>query len=329
MSKTIISIDMGGTQLRAARLDENLKIVTRYATPTNAKEGLNATLDRIIKVIREVMPQGDEADEVEGIGISAPGPLNPWTGVVVAPPNLPGWHNVPLVDIVKREYNLPTYLGNDANVAALAESMLGAAKREEYRNVVFLTQSTGVGSGVIVDGRMLLGRAGLAAEAGHVPIIVDGGRVSSIEMECAGPSMARRARMFIEQGRESMIDDMVKGDLSAIIGRHVGLAAVSGDALAGEIVAYVARVMGLGIVGLLHMFNPDVVVLGGGVAIGLGNMLFEPLRQTVEQYVRDPEYIVPIVPAELGDDVSLIGAAALVPTQGGIIDVAEVSRRIL
>lgn len=327
MSKTIISIDMGGTQLRAARLDEDLKIVTRYATPTNAKEGLNATLDRIIKVIREVMPQ-DSEEEIQGIGISAPGPLNPWTGVVVAPPNLPGWHNVPLVDIVKREYNLPTYLGNDANVAALAEAMLGAAKREDYRNVVFLTQSTGVGSGVIVDGRMLLGRAGLAAEAGHVPIVVNG-QVSSIELECAGPSMARRARMLIEQGRDSMIADMVNGDLNAIIGRHVGLAAVSGDVVAGEIVAHVARIMGLGIVGLLHMFNPDIVVLGGGVAIGLGNMLFEPLRQTVEQYVRDPEYIVPIVPAELGDDVSLIGAAALVPTQGGIIDVAEVSRRVL
>src|SRR5512145_617099 len=121
MSEVIIGVDLGGTRVRAARLDQNLQILAREETLTQDEAGLDATLNRIKDLIREVLPR--DGAPVSGIGISAPGPLNPLTGVVVAPPNLKGWHNVPLGDILHQEFNLPVYVGNDANVAALAETI--------------------------------------------------------------------------------------------------------------------------------------------------------------------------------------------------------------
>lgn len=318
MNDMIISIDLGGTRIRAARLDASLHILERKETLTLASEGLEATLERIKRMVREVLPE--DGSTVSGIGISAPGPLDPKTGVVVAPPNLPGWHNVPLADILNAEFGVPVYVGNDANVAALAECLLGAA-RGTYRHMIYVTQSTGVGSGIIVDGRMLLGKRGLAAEAGHVPVLVDEDEhVSTIELEAAGPGMARRARKLIEQGQESLITALVEGDLSRISGSTVGQAALQGDKLALTVVNRAAKILGLGVLGLLHLFNPEIVVIGGGVS-NLGDLIFNPVREVVSKYVRDPEYIVPIVPAALGDDVSVLGAAALVPTKGGVEDI--------
>jgi glucokinase len=318
MANCIISIDLGGTRIRGARMDESLKILERHETYTLASEGLQAVLERIKQMIREVWPQN--GDTVMGVGVSAPGPLDPKTGVIVAPPNLPGWHNVPLGDILTDAFNVPVYVGNDANVAALAESLVGAAQ-DGYRHVIYLTQSTGVGSGIIVDGRMLLGKRGLAAEAGHMPILYDADeRVSTVELEAAGPGMARRARARIEAGESSLIVDLVEGDLTQITGSTVGKAAQQGDPLALEVVTRSARVLGLGVVSLLHLFNPEIVVIGGGVT-ALGDLIFNPVRETVSKYVRDPEYIVPIVPSVLGEDVSVFGAGALVPTKGGIEDI--------
>ncbi|MBC7811041.1 MAG: ROK family protein, partial [Burkholderiales bacterium] len=193
MSEVIIGVDLGGTNIRAARLDQQLNFLQRKGITTEAQNGLDATLKRILDLIHEVLPT--DGNKVEGIGISAPGPLNPQTGVIVAPPNLPGWHNVPLGDILHKEFNVPVYVGNDANVAVLAEVARGAAT--DSRNAIYITVSTGIGGGVITDGRLLLGKDGLAAEVGHMMLIVDGGRVSSLEKEAAGPALARQARQRI------------------------------------------------------------------------------------------------------------------------------------
>src|SRR6266545_926842 len=157
MSEVIIGVDLGGTRVRAARLSQHLEILTRQETLTDDDRGLDATLQTIKDMIRAVLP--NDGTTVAGIGISAPGPLNPTTGVVVAPPNLKGWHNVPLGDILRQEFNLPVYVGNDANVAGLAETVRGAARG--FRHVIFMTISTGIGSGMICDGKMLLGHVGL------------------------------------------------------------------------------------------------------------------------------------------------------------------------
>jgi glucokinase len=327
MLEVIISVDLGGTKIRAARLDHTLRIIERKETQTLAHLGLESTLQRIKDLVREVLPT--DGTPVAGIGVSAPGPLNPSTGVIVAPPNLNGWHNVPLAEILRKEFNIPTYLGNDANLAALAEATHGAAAGQNYRHVIYITHSTGIGSGIIADGRLLLGRDGLAAEIGHIPLVMDGGRVSTLEEESAGPDMAAQAVKRIQAGEKSMISELVNGDLTQVNGSTVGKAAQKGDALALEIVRRSGTMVGLGIVTLLHLFNPEIVIVGGGVS-NLGELIFEPMREAIRKYAHDPAYYegLKLERAGLGDDVSIIGAAALVATHGGAMDMAEFTSRL-
>jgi glucokinase len=324
MSEVIIGVDLGGTRVRAARLSQHLEILTRQETLTDDDRGLEATLQTIKDMIHAVLPT--DGTKVAGIGISAPGPLNPITGVVVAPPNLKGWHNVPLGDILHQEFKLPVYVGNDANVAGLAETVRGAALG--FRHVIFMTISTGIGSGMICDGKMLLGKVGLAAEAGHI-IMVAGDQVSSLEKEAAGPALARKAKARIESGEKSFITEMVNGDLNMIDGAVVGKAAQQGDTLALDVVRYAGHMIGLGMVSLLHLFNPEILVFGGGVT-NVGELLFTPMREAIEKYCIDRAYWhdLRIEKAALGENVSVIGAASLVATEGGVVDVAEVIARL-
>ncbi len=321
----IIGVDLGGTRVRAACCDMDLNILHREETATRASEGREATIKRIEDLTRKVIPE--DTSRVQGIGFSAPGPLNPKTGVVVAPPNLPGWHNVPLGDILGEAFGLPVYVGNDANVAALAETLRGAAVG--YKNVIYITVSTGIGGGIISDGHMLLGHQGLGAEVGHVIIQIDG-RVTTLEKEAAGPAIARKVRARIEAGATSAVTEMVDGDLSAIAGATVGKAANAGDAVALEEVQKAGRIIGLGIVSLLHLFNPEIIVIGGGVANGLGDLLLKPAREAIQQYAIDTAYWkdLQIVPPVLSEDVSIVGAAALVRTKGGVKRVDKVAEML-
>ena len=323
MSKQIIAVDLGGTQIRTARYDLKLNLLQRENTLTQAASGVQPTIDRMKAYIRKVLPA--RADEVLGIGISSPGPLNPFSGVIVAPPNLPGWLDVPLREIIEEEFKLPVYLGNDANVAALAEASKGAA--QGCRHVTYITVSTGIGAGIICDGKLLLGREGLAAEFGHIPIIVDDKTVSSVELEAAGPAIARRAIGAIEAGASSLISDFVNGELNRIDAKAVGMAAAKGDPVAIDVIAYAGRIIGLGIVSILHLFNPEVIVVGGGVT-KTGDLLFAPMRKTALEHVMDDAYTenLRIEPSALGDDVALVGAAALVATDGGNMDISDLDR---
>ncbi len=323
MSEEIIAVDLGGTQIRAARFDRKLNLLQRENTLTRADEGPGPTIDRIKEYIAKVLPSPSK--DIAGIGFSSPGPLNPMTGVIVAPANLPGWHDVPLGDIIHAEFDLPVFIGNDANVAALAEASKGAA--QGFRHVVYITVSTGIGAGMICDGRLLLGREGLAAEFGHIPIIVEQDHVSSVELEAAGPAIARRAQAALRAGRPSSLSEMLAEGKGPIDAKAVAAAARAGDQLAREIFAQAGRVIGLGIVSILHLFNPEVVVLGGGVSKA-GELLFVPMRAAIRQHVLDDAYIdgLKITAAALGDDVALMGAAALVATNGGNLDISELDR---
>ncbi len=324
MGKQIIAVDLGGTQIRTARYDSELNILQRENTLTAAEMGPQSTVERVKAYIEKVMPAND--DEIQGIGISSPGPLNPKTGVVIAPPNLPGWHDVPLGDMIADAFKLPVYVGNDANVAALAEASKGAA--QGCRHVVYITVSTGIGSGIISEGRLVSGRAGLAAELGHIPIIVEQKRVSSIELEAAGPAIARRVKAALADGAASSIHDLVGGDLDGIDAKVVSMAAAGGDNLAISSLAYAGRMIGMAIVTAVLLFNPEIVVVGGGVT-KTGELLFAPMRQAVEEHILDGAFVqgLRIERAALGDDVALVGAAALVATVGGNIDISELDKR--
>ncbi|MDQ7024454.1 MAG: ROK family protein [Anaerolineae bacterium] len=325
MAKIIITVDLGGTRLRAAQVDSDLRITKRCETLTKAHEGLDPTLQRMKDIIREVLP--DDEAKVIGIGVSAAGPTNPKTGVVVAPPNLDGWHDVPLADILSKEFGVPVYVGNDANVAALAEASVGTAKG--YRDAIYLTVSTGIGSGIISDGRLVLGKSGIGGEAGHMIMVVDKNTVSTLEKEAAGPALARKARQRIADGEKSILVEMANGNLEAIDSKMIGTAANQGDVLAVSIVKDGAKIVGLGIVSLLLLFNPEVVVIGGGVSY-IGDIWFNKIRETVREYALDDEYWkdTPIIPSNMSEDVGIIGAATLVITQGGRKRVTKVAKNI-
>ena len=323
MGKQIIAVDLGGTQLRAARYDHDLNLLQRESTLTRAELGPQYTIDRMKTYIEKVMPAS--RSDILGIGISSPGPLNPATGVIIAPPNLPGWHNIPLANIISAEFDLPVYIGNDANVAALAEASKGAA--QGCRHVIYITVSTGIGSGVISDGKLVTGRAGLAAELGHIPIIIDDSNVTSIELQAAGPAIVRRIKSALEAGARSRLVELAGNDLSQIDARAVGAAAAEGDKLAIETLAHAGRMIGLGIVTALLLFNPEIIVIGGGVT-KTGELLFAPMRQTVHEHILDGAFTagLRIERAALGDDVALVGAAALAATAGGRMDISELDR---
>jgi glucokinase len=324
MTDLILGVDLGGTRLRASLMDDDLTILKRDEVLTQATEGFDATFDRMKTMIRNVLPQ--DGSEILGIGVSIPGPTNPFKGVVELGTNLAGWQDIPLAKLLREEFGVPTYLGNDANVAALAEATRGAARG--YRHIIFITVSTGIGGGVIVDGRLLLGKDGLAAEVGHIIMLVDG-EVSTLEKQAAGPAMARQARAKIAAGEKSVIRDMVHGKLEQISGKIVGEAAWAGDKVAQAIVQRAGMIVGCGVASLLHTFNPEIVVFGGGVST-IGDLLFDPMREAIEKYSIDRAYWrnLRLEPATLGENVSIVGAGALVVTKGGVEDVTAVKAKL-
>lgn len=318
MSRLIVGVDIGGTQLRACLADASGRIHKRLATETRAADGLDAVIQRLFDLIASVMAETPQA-EILAIGIGAPGPLNPFTGCVVEAPNLAGWINVPLRNLVSGRFGLPTYLGNDANVAALAEYRFGAGK--EARNLIYITVSTGIGGGVLADGHMLLGEKGFAAEVGHTTLEANGPRCGCGNIGCwealsSGTAIRQETIRRLESGAESSLRVRAGGDVSRISARWVAEAAQEGDLLAQAVFQWAGFYMGVGLVNLLHLFNPSIITIGGSV-MKAGDLIWQPLWKTLRERV-EPFYLegVRIVPAALGDDVGLLGAIALVLQEG-------------
>jgi glucokinase len=315
MGKLIVGVDLGGTQIRAALADGEGSVLRRANCLTLAGEGSEPVIGRIKGVIYEVTGSTDQG-QMQGIGVAAPGRLDARQGVTGYALNLPGWGSVPLKDLLEEEFGWPVVVGNDANLAALAEQRFGVG--QGIADLIYITVSTGIGGGVIVDNRLLLGAQGLAGEVGHQAVEARGprcgcGNIGCLEALAAGPAIARRARKLIEDGTETAITDLVGGDLNRITAKVVNQAAQAGDPIAIEIFRQAGFYIGVGIVNLLHIFNPSLIVIGGSVAKA-GDLLFGPIRATVRERAMVSHYweSTPIVPAALGDDVGLLGAVALV-----------------
>jgi glucokinase len=314
LNGTIIGVDLGGTRVRAVLSSGTGQILARAEMFTEADQGLEHVLSNIRLTIKAVMDLAEFSNLV-GLAVGAPGPLNPYTGVVYSPPNLPGWSNVPLVDILEKATRLPVYLGNDANLAALGEYTFGAGK--DYRYLVYITVSTGVGGGVIEDGRILMGAKGAAAELGHMSVEYDGprcncGNLGCLEALTAGPYLRKRAIELLESGQKSKLTDMAGGNLQNITPELISEAAYEGDETAKNLVLDTAFYLGVGVTNILHLFNPEIVVIGGGVS-KIGPMLFDRMREVVtERAMPAFHQNVPIVQTSLGGDIGLYGTIALV-----------------
>jgi glucokinase len=301
----VIAIDLGGTQLRAAVVDATGAIITHSRAPTLVHEGPDAVIRRVLDMVSQARPSLPIGGRLLGVGIGAPGPLDPETGRIYAPPNMPGWDNVPLRDVVAAASGLPVALGNDANAAALAEWRFGAGRG--LRHLVYVTVSTGIGGGVIADGRLLLGRLGSAAEVGFQ--ILDPTTGAVFEDLASGTGLGRAAAATMPQHPESMLHRLATP--TTVTAAHVAEAHAAGDPLAVELMRREARLLGIGFANILHLFSPELLLVGGSVALN-NPWLIDEARVIAYANVRVPLYReVPIELARLGEPVGVLGAAAL------------------
>lgn len=316
MARYVVGVDFGGTHLRAALVQEGGQIEEQLKRETRAQLGPQAVLDRVADAVRDVADDVPAGSELLGVGVIAPGPLDPYRGIVLRTPNLEGWDNLPITAELERRLAMPISVGNDANLAALAEYRYGAGHGCDP--LIYLTISTGIGSGFIINGQMLLGANGMAGEAGHMQLVADGpvcgcSNRGCVEALASGPNIAREATVRLTRGLPSSLSE-VDG---AITAKEVVEAAQAGDHMARDVITRAGQYIGMAVANLVHIFNPQRIVIGGGVS-NAGEFLFGPIREVANERVM-PGYrgTFDIVAAELGDDVGLLGAAALALSRAG------------
>ena len=315
MSKILAGIDIGGTKCTVSlgRLDgENVVILEKqqFLTPSTPEE----TLEKFVERLRAMLEEKNV--ELTAIGISCGGPLDSKRGIVLCPPNLPGWINVPVVDYFERAFDVPVAVQNDANAGALAEWMWGAGKG--FQNIIFLTFGTGMGAGLILDGRLYSGTSDMGGEVGHIRLAEDGpigfGKAGSFEGFCSGGGIARqatvRAAMAIRAGKPPAFCP-TEADLPEITARAVAEGANAGDPLALEIFGAVARRLGQGLAILIDILNPERVIIGSiylRQKTLLDDQMWEVLKQETIPFALD---VCQIVPPGLGESIGDYAAMAV------------------
>jgi glucokinase len=321
-TRRVIGVDVGGTKIAAGVVDQEGVILQQIRTPMVAGAGAPAGLNAVISAVRELgqkMGIRRLSEGVGGIGICSPGPLDPEKGVVINPPNLPCWRNYPLAAEVERGLGVPVKLDNDGNAAALAEAQWGAGRG--YRNVFYATLGTGIGTGIVFAGKIYHGRTGAAAEGGHVSIDYRGprcgcGKPGCIEVLASGPAIARRARAKLAAGGGSTMLQMAGGNPEAVSSEMVGQAYVSGDALAREVLLETVDLLALWLGNIVDLLEPDVMVVGGGVAALLSPLLGEIRQRLPACCINSRCGEIPLVMARYGGDAGIAGGAALF---GGVV----------
>jgi glucokinase len=304
-----IGVDIGGTNVRAAIVERDGALGERVKFATEAEQGPEAVISRLADHLRTLIEKAPA--KVAAVGVGCPGPLSSETGVVYEAPNLPGWRDIPLGERLSEKIGLPVALNNDANAAAWGEFKSGAGRGG--RTVVLYTLGTGVGGGLVIDGRLWTGPDDTAGELGHVAIIPDGPRCGCgargcLEVFASATAVARRAREALQGGRPSALSRLKIDEITA---HDVDHAADAGDALSIEILEKTGWYLGLAAAGIVNALDPDVIIYGGGM-VNAKRWLFPPIEREIRERCFDlAAKRVRVVAAALGDDAGIIGAADL------------------
>ena len=312
-----VGVDVGGTKVAAGLVNSQGEIVANLREPMVADGDAAAGLASVTGAVDALFAANANAREaIRGIGICAPGPLDPKTGIVINPPNLKCWRNFPLASELSRRYGVAVKIDNDANAAALAEVRWGAGRG--YKNVFYACIGTGIGTGIVFDGRIYHGRTGAAAEGGHVSIDYRGpvcgcGKRGCIEILAAGPAIARRTRAKLSEQpeRESALRELAGGNIAAVTSEMVGEANLAGDALAYEVLRETVELLAVWLGNTVDFLEPDVMIIGGGVAAMLRPFFTELPERVAAHCVNSRSREIPLLAAHYGADSGIAGGAAL------------------
>jgi len=309
----VLGIDLGGSKILTAMINSQGKILSHDHAMTPAPEGHEAVIQSILESVHRALQQANvDLSAVAAVGIGAPGISNPETGILFTSPNLPGWQDVPLRDIIEERLGKKSFLINDANAAALGELHFGAARG--VTNFIYITISTGIGGGIVIDGRIYGGAIGAAGEVGHMIIDGDGpickcGNKGCWETLASGTALTREARRRIEEGATTSILQYAGGDIEKVSAEAVHSAARQGDSVARELIARTSYYIGIGLANLINIFNPELIVIGGGLS-NIGDMLLEPaFRVAGERAYKQSFQAVRFAFPELGRNSGVVGAA--------------------
>ncbi len=318
-----LGVDIGGTKVAAGLVDSSGEILYQTRVPMVANQDAAAGLCAVEAAIRAVFAERQEETapaRLAGIGVCSPGPLDPRSGVVINPPNLPCWRNFPLAAELHRIFKMPVHVDNDANAAGLAEAIWGEAKG--FRYVFYATLGTGIGTGIIFDRQIYYGRTGCAGEGGHMTVDYQGaqcgcGKRGCIEAVAAGPAIAERARKKLAEPRpsKSKIAELAGGDPARVTAEIVGEAFRKGDALASEVLLETADLLAVWLGDIINLLEPDVIVFGGGVAAMMsaffGHIRAQMPRWSYNQRCQE----IPLLLGRYVADAGIAGAAALCQQQ--------------
>ncbi len=312
-----IGIDVGGTNVKIALVDDNGKIIYSNSVPTYAKMGYEYTVNNIKQAIRDLMKETNTTPtDIEGIGFDFPGQVDCKTGVVKLAPNIPGWVNVPIAQMIEDEFHIPTRIDNDVRCAALGELKFGAGRGCE--NFICITVGTGIGSGIVINGKVVRGATNAAGELGHIKLQMNGGPICGcgdtgcLEAFASGPAIVAMAQDYIKGGKSTKFREMAAAESGEITPYMVAKAAEEGDPVAKRIFEIVGEYIGIGLTSVINLLNPERVIIGGGVAES-GELLLAPIRKTIkERAMVVAGNAVEIVPAQLGNSAGVIGASMLI-----------------
>ncbi len=309
-----IGVDIGGTNIKIALVDDKGKIVYSNTTPTRAEMGYEYTINNIKQAIKDLM-QETKADKtnIEAIGFGFPGQIDYKQGIVRILPNIPGWIDVPVKKIIEDEFHIPTFLDNDVRCAALGELNYGAGKG--CQNLVCITVGTGIGSGIILNGKIVRGASNAAGEIGHIKMTMGEGPLCGcgdygcFEAYASGPNIVAMAKEYLKGGKSAKFRELANEELSPYI---VAQAALQGDVVAKQIYAKIGEIIGLGLTSVINLLNPEKIIIGGGVA-DAGDILIQPIRDVIAKRAMPIQReAVEIVPAQLANTAGVIGASLLV-----------------